>query len=73
MPTKDFNPNEHLSCPKCNFEVIYASGRKVAYIFKNGTIDQDTMTKDEEWIDGESVECNHVDCDWKMTERLLIR
>lgn len=65
---KDFNENEHMTCPKCNFEVvaILPEQKKIAYLFKNETIDYDTLDKDfdHKKEDIKQIQCNHVNCSW---------
>jgi hypothetical protein len=64
MYAKDFNENEHMTCPECGFEIVYANKNKAAYIYNNGEIDHDTMTNDNEWANEEIIMCNHINCNW---------
>lgn len=65
MTYKDFNEEEHMSCPRCGFEAVYANGKKAAYVYKSGVIDSQSYSNDNEWTE-EKIMCNSIHCDWEM-------
>jgi hypothetical protein len=67
MTYKEFNYEEHMSCPRCGFEVVYAKGTKAAYVYKSGVVDSKSMTNHNDYCDGEKLMCNSIHCDWEMS------
>lgn len=67
MYAKDFNEGEHMTCPVCNFEVVWALGKKAGYVYKDGELDQETVTRDNDYCEDEMIMCNSIHCDWEVS------
>lgn len=66
-----FDKNNHMSCPKCGFEVVYlnADNQTSSYVFQDGKVDIDSeedeldlITHDEHGL----TICNSIYCGWEM-------
>lgn len=65
MMAKDFNEDEHMTCPVCGFEIVYLKGDESYYLFKDGSIDYETENFEEDYS-VETIQCNHIHCDWEL-------